>query len=332
MPSDKKSLLLIIAEPRTTYDFAFAIDKQVDYTIELSHKIAETKKLLGIDTAILASATPVSIDNNFSDWHWGHVEGSWWNQSFIEMGNFDEDIKRIANEMLEDGTIEEIIKAKVKESFEKAVADSFRWGELSNAIDKRIKSVLVPYIENVNLDDYIVKLDTILAEIVNNTALQDNKKILENFKELMIENPKEIALTDIFEAYKKFVAANMEINSREVSFDSGEPEYEPIEVEYQFASDLEERRWSIYKYATVDFIVNESDQENELNKTIRLRQFEEYGWEIVSEPCVNIDSLRNMSEFEVLLHRLSRVGTKIIIDRECDDDIVYSDEKPEPTY
>lgn len=248
------------------------------------------------------------------------------------MGNFDEDIKRIANEMLEDGTIEEIIKAKVKESFEKAVADSFRWGELSNAIDKRIKSVLVPYIENVNLDDYIVKLDTILAEIVNNTALQDNKKILENFRELMIENPKEIALTDIFEAYKKFVAANMEINSREVSFDSGEPEYEPIEVEYQFASDLEERRWSIYKYATVDFIVNESDQENELNKTIRLRQFEEYGWEIVSEPCVNIDSLRNMSEFEVMLHRLSRVGTKIIIDRECDDDIVYSDVKPEPTF
>lgn len=248
------------------------------------------------------------------------------------MGNFDEDIKRIANEMLEDGTIEEIIKAKVKESFEKAVADSFRWGELSNAIDKRIKSVLVPYIENVNLDNYIVKLDTILAEIVNNTALQDNKKILENFKELMIENPKEIALTDIFKAYKKFVAANMEINSREVSFESGEPEYEPIEVEYQFASDIEERRWSIYKYATVDFIVNESDQENELNKTIRLRQFEEYGWEIISEPCVNIDSLRNMSEFEVILHRLSRAGAKIIIDREYDDDVVYSDEKPEPTF
>ncbi len=248
------------------------------------------------------------------------------------MGNFDEDIKRIANEMLEDGTIEEIIRAKVKESFEKAVADSFRRGELSNAIDKRIKSVLVPYIENVNLDNYIVKLDTILAEIVNNTALQDNKKILENFKELMIENPKEIALTDIFKAYKNFVAANMEINSREVSFDSGEPEYEPIEVEYQFASEIEERRWSIYKYATVDFIVNDSDQENELNKTIRLRQFEEYGWEIVSEPCVNIDSLRNMSEFEVMLHRLSRVGTKIIIDREYDDDIVYSDEKPEPTF
>lgn len=90
MTSDKKSLLLIIAEPRTTYDFTFAIDKQVDYTIELSHKIAETKKLLGIDTAILASATPVSVDNDFSDWHWGHVEGSWWNQSFIEMGHLDE--------------------------------------------------------------------------------------------------------------------------------------------------------------------------------------------------------------------------------------------------
>mgnify|MGYP003305259374 CR=1 FL=1 len=171
-----------------------------------------------------------------------------------------------------------------------------------------------------------------MAEIINNTELQDNKKILENFKELMTENPKEIALTDIFKEYKNFVAANMEINSREVSFDSGEPEYEPIEVEYQFASDTEERRWSIYKYATVDFIVNESDQEKKLNKTIRLRQFEEYGWEIVSEPCVNIDSLRNMSEFEVMLHRLSRTGAKIIIDREDACDLVYSDEKPEPTF
>lgn len=90
MPSEKKSLLLIIAEPRTTYDFAFAIDKQVDYTIELIHKIAETKKLLGIDIAILSSATPVSVDDHSSDWHWGHVEGSWWNQSFIEMGHLDE--------------------------------------------------------------------------------------------------------------------------------------------------------------------------------------------------------------------------------------------------
>ena len=62
---------------------------------------------------------------------------------------------------------------------------------------------MTPTIERVSLDDYVVKLDAILTEIINSTNLVDNKEILGNFKSLMTEPDKDvISLKDVFEKYK----------------------------------------------------------------------------------------------------------------------------------
>ncbi len=57
------------------------------------------------------------------------------------MANFDEDIKRITNELMEDGTVDKIICEKVRKGFEDAIGGAFRWGELKDAIEKRVKDV-----------------------------------------------------------------------------------------------------------------------------------------------------------------------------------------------
>lgn len=46
----------------------------------------------------------------------------------------------------------------------------------------------------------------------------------------------------------------------------------------------------------------------------------------------DISSLRNLSEFEVLLLRLSRAGTAIIIDKEYDDDYIQPEKQPEASF
>ena len=118
------------------------------------------------------------------------------------MANFDEDIKRIMNETFEDGTVDTIIKEKIRKGMENAIDSAFKWGELKDAIEKRVKNVLVPYIESYDMGDYITKLDTVLTDIVNQTALQDNAQILGNFKKLMIEpGVKSVTLKDILEQY-----------------------------------------------------------------------------------------------------------------------------------
>ena len=65
----------------------------------------------------------------------------------------------------------------------------------------------MPFIEKYDMSDYIVKLDTVLTEIVNQTALVDNKRLLRNFQYLMTEpQEEEVKLSDLFREYEKYVA------------------------------------------------------------------------------------------------------------------------------
>ena len=181
---------------------------------------------------------------------------------------------------------------------------------------------------------YIVKLDTVLTEIVNKSVLMDNKQMLENFQYLMKEPQiTEIKLTDLFKEYKKFVARNMEISGRKVELDES-PEYEAMTAFFEFEEEGK-RNWSSFKYATIDFTVDEEEQQEELNRTIRLSKWDgdrKDGWEIRVDTNPNLNSLRNLDAFDLLLLKLQRADVRIIADELSDEDYVYSDTKPEPTY
>lgn len=251
------------------------------------------------------------------------------------MAIFDEDIKRITEEVLQDGTVDNIIREKVVNGFESAIADAFRWGDLEKAIKARVTAVLVPFIEQYDMSEYVVKLDQVLTEIVNQTSLVDNKTILEGFQFMMTEpQTKEVKVSELFSEYKKFVAKNMETSGRKVSWDSGEPEYEEMDVTVALEEE-DSRPWSSFKYATLEFSVDDEEQENELNRTIRLSRWKDdkkSGWEIRTECNPAISSLRHLDKFDLLLVKLQRADVRLIVDVENDDDYVYSNEKPEATY
>lgn len=251
------------------------------------------------------------------------------------MANFDEDIIRITEEVLSDGTVDRIIREQVVKGFENAISNSFKWGELEQTIKDRVKNILVPFIESYDMSEYIVKLDQVLSDVVNSTSLVENKKILENFQYLMVEpTEKEIKLSEIFKEYKCFVSRNMEIEGRKVSFDDGTPEYEEMAVNMEFEEE-DERSWSSFRYATVDFTVDDQNQEDDLNRTLRLSLWDgsrKPGWEIQTECNPAISSLRHLDKFDLLMVRLQRADVRVIDDVHHEDDYVYSDTKPEPTY
>lgn len=250
------------------------------------------------------------------------------------MANFDEDIKKITGEILSDGTVDQIIREKLTNGIENAISSSFNYGELGNAVKSRVEQILVPFIENYDMSAYITKLDTVLTEIVNKSVLMDNKQMLENFQYLMKEPQiTEIKLTDLFKEYKKFVAKNMDTYDREVEWDES-PEYEAMTVFFELEEERE-RSWSSFKYATIDFTVDEEEQQEELNRTIHLSKWDgdrKDGWEIRVDTNPNLNSLRNLDEFDLLLLKLQRADVRIIADELSDEDYVYSDTKPEPTY
>lgn len=249
------------------------------------------------------------------------------------MTNFDEDIKKITDEILQDGTVDKIIRENIIKGFELAIERSFSYGKLSDAIRKKTDEGLVPFIEKYDMNNYIVKLDTVLSEIVNSTALVENKKILENFKNLMIEPEKKtITVSELFEQYKLYVAKEMDTDGRDVQIEDT-VYYEPMEVSFEVKKE-QERSWSCFDRAVLEFSVAEEEQQENLNRTIRLNHYKNGadGWDIIAEINPEITSLRYLDDFDILLIKLQRGMVKLIIDEESDWDNVISDDEPQATY
>lgn len=256
------------------------------------------------------------------------------------MAELGEDIKKITEEVLNDGTVENLIRQKVIKGFEDAIEAAFSYGELRDTIKKRVSEVLVPFIEGYNMDEYIVKLDTVLSEIISKTPLIDNKTMLENFKSLMIvPEEKVISVDALFEAYKKYIAKSIECSGRDVNYDDG-VHYEPVKVNIEVSSD-EDRSWRIFDYKTLDLFIGEDEEQYEkLGFSLRLSRWKDSSgpkevYDISYYGCPDINSLRHMNDFEIFLVRLTRAGTKIQLGSVydfSDSDEVYPDAEPEPTY
>ena len=111
---------------------------------------------------------------------------------------------------------------------ENAIDDAFRWGDARKAIESKVKEVMVPYIEKRDFSDYLPKLDTVLTELVNSDTCLANKKILENFKDLMKEpEQKEIKITDLFKEWIKWCNKDIDTDDLEIDYDCIYPEAEP---------------------------------------------------------------------------------------------------------
>ena len=131
------------------------------------------------------------------------------------MDTFEQKIISVLNEKLNDGTVEKIIEDKLKKGISEALDGLFGYhGEAKEVIETKVKEVMVPVIERHDFNQYVVKLDSCLTEIVSSTYLIDNKKMLENFQSIMKEPEyKEIKLSDIFERYCKHVSENVDTSN-----------------------------------------------------------------------------------------------------------------------
>ena len=244
-----------------------------------------------------------------------------------------EELLKIAQESLSSDEVSEIVKEKFKNALASAVEDAFRWGDAKHAIEEKVKEVMVPYIESYDFSEYLPKLDSVLTEIVNSDFCMGNRKILENFKDLMT-NPtqKEIKLTDLFKAWIKQCEKDIDTDGLDINYDD-DISYEFVCAEMRF--ELEDKpSWSSTQRGVITF---ENEHDEKLNVEIPVSKWiwdsgKEEPYTLSAYKNLTISSLRNLSEFEVLLLRLSRAGTAIIIDKEYDDDYIQPVKQPEASF
>ena len=244
-----------------------------------------------------------------------------------------EELLKIASESLSSDEVSVIVKEKFMNALENAIESAFRCGDARNAIEKKVKEVMVPYIESYDFSEYLPKLDSVLTEIVNSDFCIGNKKVLENFKDLMMEpGQKEIKLTDLFKAWIKQCERDIDTDDLGIDYDDG-VSYESVECEMRF--ELEDKpSWSSAQRAVIIF---ENEHDEKLNVEIPVSKWiwdsgKEEPYTLSAYKNLTISSLRNLSEFDVLLLRLSRAGTAIIIDKEYDCDYIQPQKEPEAEF
>lgn len=130
--------------------------------------------------------------------------------------NLENSIKGVITQKLEDGIVERLVGEQLEKGISEALNSLFRsWGDGSKVIEEKLKEVIVPYLENYDYSEYVLKLDAALVEILQNTTL-DNRKMLENFKDLMItEERKTIKVSEIFDITNLEIRLSRYENSRD---------------------------------------------------------------------------------------------------------------------
>ena len=226
---------------------------------------------------------------------------------------------------MNDGTVEELVSDALTKALKDSIEEQFRWrGEAKKVVDEKVKEVMVPVIERLDLSKYTVKLDAVLTEVINSTNLVDNKEILGNFKDLMTEPDKDvISLKEVFEKYKEYVSKNVDTSDLEVYTDDG-PTYQNVSarLETELTTSISGRRYCD--------LIFECEDDAKLTKKIHLYESESNGFHIVRfKRELDINSLRYVDEFDIFMMRLDRAFCNITDIMDMYDDDVEVEAEPE---
>ena len=241
------------------------------------------------------------------------------------MSTFEERIAKTVTKKLNDGTVEELVSDALTKALKDSIEEQFRWrGEAKKVVDEKVKEVMVPVIERLDLSKYTVKLDAVLTEVINSTNLVDNKEILGNFKDFMTEPDKDvISLKEVFEKYKEYVSKNVDTSDLEVYTDDG-PTYQNVSarLETELTTSISGRRYCD--------LIFECEDDAKLTKKIHLYESESNGFHIVRfKRELDINSLRYVDEFDIFMMRLDRAFCNITDIMDMYDDDVEVEAEPE---
>lgn len=248
--------------------------------------------------------------------------------------NLEDSIKGVISKKLEDGTIENLVQEQLEKGVLNALDSLFRsYGDVTKVIENQIKSVMIPYLEKYDYSQYITKLDSVLVDVLKNSALE-NKKLLENFKEVMTveEDRDKIKLSEIFNVWKLYVSKNVSTDDLEINYDD-DPTYQDVTVTLDVDYD-NSRSWSSMKSAIVNF---ECEQDEEMNFAFKIYKWTDNttlgsDWRLDYKENYTISSLKNLTEFEVFLMKLQQNNVKIDLDTDDERDHVEVVEEPEASF
>ncbi|MBX4266593.1 hypothetical protein [Clostridium estertheticum] len=246
--------------------------------------------------------------------------------------SLENEIKDIISKKLEDGTIEKLLSEQLESGIKKSLDNILgNYGDVTKILEKKIKEVMVPFLENYDYSKYIIKLDSVLVDVLKDSTLE-NRTLLGNFKNLMMIDPdkKTIKSSEIFEEWKKYVAKNVETSGLDICEDE-QPCYEDVEVTIDF-DENDSASWESFEYGTLLLQCEHDENMNFALKLSRWKQDKDKKWDISYSCDENIKSLRFLNDFKIFLMKLDQARIKLELDITCESYDVEPDTEPEASF
>lgn len=227
----------------------------------------------------------------------------------------------------------EAVQAMVDEQMSNAVAESIKrcigWGEARKALDAKVSEMLVPAIERYDLSRCNVKLELLLDELVQESAIAERRQLLSNFKRLMSTRdlPESVSATHIAGRWERWVAENFDCDGRHVT-DGSYEEFEAYEVVR-----IHDSYSRIFFHATISLDVEPDENGNEqFNRVVHLTRYHHDSfWTVDLQGRLNVSDLQYMSDFDVWLYTISLAQTQVELDL-AGKNVEYIQPASEPEY
>lgn len=247
-------------------------------------------------------------------------------------GPLEERIVDIVNTKLTDGTLERLIEKNFEELLKNTTSDLFRpYGAVGREIERKVKSVVTPAIESNDYSQYIIRLDDVVAGVIEETTKQ-NRAILENFQQLIspVKFMQEVKTSEIFEKWCDFAAREVDTSKLEINTDD-DVSYQNIEVSMCVEVD-ESRSWSMYERATLTLSCEEDEDLKHVLELSRWKSSDKGIWELDRKSTKDMGSIRHMSKFEAWATGLSHAHAQVVIDCSNDEAELEVYAVPEPDW
>lgn len=234
------------------------------------------------------------------------------------MNNLENSIKDCITKEIEKGVIERVIAEQLEKCIEKSISDMFSWGgDVKKVVEEKVKSVMIPYLESYDYSQYIIKLDSVLTDVLKNSTLE-NRNLLENFKELMTSEdvPRELKISDIFSKWNEY--CKDEVDKNELDFDC-----DGAYITTSFDVEEVSETWSSYKTFMVRF---ECEEDEELKFEFSIHAWkpkEDSKYTSQYMKTTDLRSLRYLNDFEILIMRISEGYENIILDSYGDSEEIF---------
>lgn len=245
-----------------------------------------------------------------------------------------EDAVESAVRIIGEERFDEILSSEIETAVRSAVADAFRWrGSAKEKLGAAVDGLLVSAIDSYDFTAHSAKLEDVLSDILEHSLLAEDRVMLLNFKGLMSEPPeRSVTVEWLFEKFKRHVAENVDTYDLEVDTDD-EPSYAPVSVSAVLSESGSSPWAATYaRHAVLELVCKEDESIGFTVPLVRWRTDKEEGWEVEYRRGASVTDLRRLSSFEVLLMRLTRAGTRLVVDGTVLDDEVEPDAKPEATW